>query len=136
MTRFSLTMVGLVLLLAGAAQAQDSMEMPGMTMPGESGDMPQGEMMDDGSMEDGSTDGGMMEDGMNGEMGMEQLEDPCTQQVTETENALADVMQSGTLSEATTDRVYELLDRADAECADGDTAAADATLAEARAAVQ
>ncbi|ODA66563.1 hypothetical protein A7A08_02687 [Methyloligella halotolerans] len=119
MTRFSLTIFGLMLLLAGPAFAQDDVLPGDMTPDG----MPQDQMMDDGSMDDDS-------------MGMEQPDDPCTQQVTETENALADQLQGGSLSEDATNRIYELLDRADAECADGDAAAAEATLAEARASAQ
>jgi hypothetical protein len=119
MNRFLLPTLGVMLLLAGAAQAQD--DMMGGEMPPET--MPQDQMMGEP---------GMAEPGM----GSEEFEDPCTQQVTETENGLAETMQSGTLSEEATDRVYELLDRADAECAAGDTAAAEATLGEARAAAQ
>ncbi|XSG81153.1 MAG: hypothetical protein ACPW61_08655 [Methyloligella sp. ZOD6] len=118
MTRFSLPILGVLLLLAGTAQAQDDM-MPG-EMPPDA--MPQGEMTDEAPV--------------GAPTGMNEQEDPCTQQVTDTENALADRMQSGELSEEATNRVYELLDRADAECADGDVAAAEATLGEARATAQ
>lgn len=114
MNRYLLPVLGLLFLVAGAAHAQDDM------MPGE---MPPDALPQDQMMAAPPMDG-------------EGVEDPCTQQVTETENALADVLQGGTLSEDTTNRVYELLDRADAECLDGDAAAAEATLAEARAAAQ
>lgn len=114
MMRFSRAMFGLTIFLSCTAQAQEG-PMP-EEMPLEA--PAQGELLED-------------------ELGAgEQPEDPCIQQVTETENALADRMQAGDLSEETTDRIYELLDRADAECADGDVAAAEATLAEARAAAQ
>jgi hypothetical protein len=55
-------------------------------------------------------------------------QDPCHQQVTNTENAVGDKTETDQLSEAVTDQIDELLDEADDDCTAGDTKSAAAKL--------
>ena len=54
--------------------------------------------------------------------------DACSQALAATEESVRDKLESGTLSEADTEKVNELLDQADAQCTEGDMEGATTTL--------
>jgi hypothetical protein len=56
-------------------------------------------------------------------------DDQCTQQLAAAEEALETKHEANTISEEDTQKVYELLDKADGECTEGNLAEATATLA-------
>jgi hypothetical protein len=56
--------------------------------------------------------------------------DACSQALAATEESVRDKLESGTLSEADTEKVNELLDQADAQCTEGDMDSATKTLDE------
>lgn len=53
----------------------------------------------------------------------------CAQQLTSTQEAVQDKVDANALSEADAEKIYELLDEADALCTEGNGAEASATLA-------
>jgi hypothetical protein len=54
--------------------------------------------------------------------------DACSQALAATEESVRDKLESGSMSEADTEKVNELLDQADAQCTEGDMDGATATL--------
>jgi len=93
----------LLFLLAGAAYAQDD------TAPAPAG--AQDEAAPPAAGEEGEGEG-----------------DACSQALAATEETLRDKLESGSMGEADTEKVNELLDTADGQCTEGDMDGATATL--------
>jgi hypothetical protein len=54
--------------------------------------------------------------------------DACSQALAATEESVRDKLESGSMNDADTEKVNELLDQADAQCTEGDMDGATATL--------
>jgi len=54
--------------------------------------------------------------------------DACSQALAATEESVRDKLESGSMSDAETEKVNELLDQADAQCTEGDMEGATTTL--------
>ena len=54
--------------------------------------------------------------------------DACSQALAATEESVRDKLESGSMSDADTEKVNELLDQADAQCTEGDMEGATTTL--------
>jgi hypothetical protein len=93
----------LLFLLAGAAYAQDE------DAPAAAG--AQDEAAPPAAGEEGEGEG-----------------DACSQALAATEESVRDKLESGSMNDADTEKVNELLDQADAQCTEGDMDAATATL--------
>jgi hypothetical protein len=60
--------------------------------------------------------------------GAEEEGDACSQALASTEESVRDKLEAGSMSDADTEKVNELLDQADAQCTEGDMEGATATL--------
>jgi hypothetical protein len=101
----------LLFLLAGAAYAQEG----GATAPA--------------GAEDAAAPPAAAEEEGEGEG------DACSQALAATEETVRDKLESGTMSEADTEKMNELLDTADGQCTEGDMDGATATLEQVKAMV-
>ena len=103
MLRLVVIGASLLFLLGGAAYAQDD------TAPAPAG--AQDEAAPPAAGEEGEGGG-----------------DACSQALAATEETVRDKLESGSMSEADTEKVNELLDSADGQCTEGDMDGATATL--------